>query len=237
MFAPPSTKGEQSTGWLRRQKARMAPSIISSQTRGELPLQLPVTTGVCLHDLLAEQDRAHLHDVLGVLRRGRHAHERLVGILHGRIGDAQVPVADHHVHRLDDVMGGRVQRRRHVRELVEHGEVGERRPAPHVVEVADEGRARHRHEDRVRPAEVRSCCGVARAVGEGRGDRRDEFPHEAAVEMDALAPHVRAGARASPRAPRGRGRPRRPPRGSPWRPCRSARPAPRPSARRRAGHA
>jgi hypothetical protein len=45
VFAPPSTKGEHSTGWLRRQKARIAPSIVSSQTSGELPLQLPVVTG------------------------------------------------------------------------------------------------------------------------------------------------------------------------------------------------
>ena len=46
MLAPPITKGEQSTGWFRRQKARMAPSIVSSRTSGELPLQFPVTTGV-----------------------------------------------------------------------------------------------------------------------------------------------------------------------------------------------
>ena len=44
MLAPPRTKGEHSTGWLRRLKARIADSMVSSQTSGELPLQLPVTT-------------------------------------------------------------------------------------------------------------------------------------------------------------------------------------------------
>ena len=45
VFAPPRTKGEHSTGWFRLQKARMAPNMVSSQTSGELPLQLPVVTG------------------------------------------------------------------------------------------------------------------------------------------------------------------------------------------------
>ena len=45
VFAPPKTNGEHNTGWFLLQKALIAPSIVSSQTKGEFPLQFPVTTG------------------------------------------------------------------------------------------------------------------------------------------------------------------------------------------------
>ena len=45
---------------------------------------IAVTRGhrVVFQKLIAEKDAAHVHDILGVLRAGGHAHERLVRVLH-----------------------------------------------------------------------------------------------------------------------------------------------------------
>ncbi len=105
-----------------------------------------------------------------------------------------MPVAHADIHRLDDVMRARMQRGRHMRELVEHIEVGNRRPTAHVLKIAQEGRAGHRHEDRMFAAEGQAAFGIAGAVGEARGDRRDQLAHQPTVEMDAIPSHIRPGA-------------------------------------------
>lgn len=146
-----------------------------------------------LHHVRAEEDRTHLHDVLGVPRAGRHAHERLVGVLHRRIGDAQVPLADRVVVGLHDVVRAGMERGRHVSELVEHREVGERGIAPDVVEIAQVGRPRHRHEDRAPSAEGHVVRAVAGPVGNLGRDRRHQLPYQSAVQMHPLSTHVSAG--------------------------------------------
>ena len=67
MLAPPRTKGEHRTGWLRRLKARIADSIVSSQTSGELPLQLPTTTE-CVSMNASPNRMAHMSSTSSALR-------------------------------------------------------------------------------------------------------------------------------------------------------------------------
>jgi hypothetical protein len=61
-----------------------------------------------------------------------------------------------------------------------------------VVEVAQVGRAGHRHENRVPPAETDIVGGVPRRIGEIGRDRRDQVAHQPPVEIDPLAHHLRA---------------------------------------------
>ena len=149
--------------------------------------------GVGFKKLLPEEDRAHVHHVLGILRARRHAHEGLVRVFHRGIGDAQVTLADRVIVRFHDVMRAGMQRRAHVAELVEHGEVVERGVAAHVVKVTQVGRARHRHEDRVPPAKPHVMGRVARVVGEVGRDRRDQVPHKPPVKMHPITTHIGPG--------------------------------------------
>ena len=144
---------------------------------------------------LPEEDVAHLHHILGVLRGCGHAHERLVGMFHRGIGDAEMPVRDHMVHRLHDMMGGGMKRREHMSELVEIRQIIERRPPPHIVEIAQVRRPGHRNEDRMVPPEGQGLRRVAGVIGECLRDGGDQLPHHAPVQMHPVpVPHIRAGA-------------------------------------------
>ena len=104
----------------------------------------------------------------------------------------QVPVADRHVHRLHDVMRDRMQRGLHLRELVEHRQIVERRQAAHPLEILEIGRPGHRHEDRPPAPEGHGLGRVAGMERDLGGNGRDEVAHETAVEMHPLAAHIRA---------------------------------------------
>ena len=67
--------------------------------------------------------------------------------------DMEMPLRYGDFHRLADDRAGGVQRRRHVRELVEIIEILERPVAALIVEIADIGGPIHRHEDRVLAAD------------------------------------------------------------------------------------
>ena len=79
-----------------------------------------------------------------------------------------MPLADRVIIRFDDVMGRGMQRRQHVAELVEHRQIVQRRVAAHIVQIAQERRAGHRHEDRVFTAQPHVLFRIARVVGEIR---------------------------------------------------------------------
>ena len=102
-----------------------------------------------INEPFAKENIAHVHHVFGVLGRRRHAHEHLVGILHRRIGDAKMPLADRVVVRLDNVMSRAVQRRRHVAEFVKHRQIFQQRIAAHVFQIPQIRCACHRDKDGV----------------------------------------------------------------------------------------
>ena len=55
-------------------------------------------------ELFTKQDRRHIEHIFGILRTGRHAHERLIAVFHRRIGDAQMSLADRVVVGFHNVM-------------------------------------------------------------------------------------------------------------------------------------
>ncbi len=70
------------------------------------------------------------------------------------------------VHRLDDVMRARVQRRTDVCELVKRRQVFERRRAPGGVEISQLGRTGQRHEQGMVVAERQALGWITRMIGE-----------------------------------------------------------------------
>ena len=98
-----------------------------------------------------------------------------------------MPLADRVIHRFDDVMGRGMQCRRDVRQLVEHGQVVERRIAPLVFQIAQVGRAGHGHEDRAVPTQRYGLLGIAGVQGDVAGNRRDQLAHHAAIQVNAIA--------------------------------------------------
>ena len=187
---------------------------------------------VAVDEIRPEQDGAHVQHVLGVPPGCGHAHEGLVGMLDRGIGDAQVPVRHRMVHGLDDVMGRGMQRRRHMRQLVEHGEVVEGRSAADVVQIAKIGRAGHRRENRrgCRPAGPTSPGSRAcKVMSEGieaislRTMPRSRYTRSSRTSAPARLPVRERDRVAEDDA--------RPPPGWTWRRRRSSRPAPASSVR------
>ena len=123
--------------------------------------------------LLTIKDRAHLHNVLSVFGAGRHPHEHLVRVFHRRICDPQMPLADRVVVGFNDVVCRRMQRWRHVAQLVKHRQVIQRRIATHVIKVTQERRAGHRHEHRMRPPKADIVFRIAGVIGEVAGNGGD----------------------------------------------------------------
>ena len=95
---------------------------------------------------------------------------------------------------LDDVMGAGMERRQHVRQPVEVGEVIKGRAAADILQIPQVGCARHRHEHRVLPAEGQVVGGIPGVVGKAFGDAGDQFAHETPVEENGLVHHLRPGA-------------------------------------------
>ena len=148
---------------------------------------------VGVDEISAKEDAAHLDHVLGVFRAGGHAHEGLVGMLHRRIGDAQMPLADRVIVGFHDVVRAGVQRGQHMGEFVKHRQIIERGVAAHVIEIAQVGRAGHWDEDGVGAPEGDVLFGIAGVVGEGGRDACDEIAHEAPVKVDMFAHHFGTG--------------------------------------------
>ena len=126
-----------------------------------------------------EQDPRHLDRVLGALRMGHRAHERLVRVPHVRVDHVVVPLVHRKVDRLAHRAARVVQERRRVRELHEVAEVLDRAVAAATVEVADERRAVRRREHGRRAPQV---DGVRRVAGDlvelARRRRLDELAGE-----------------------------------------------------------
>ena len=139
-----------------------------------------------------EEDCAQVQNILGVLPGGGHAHEGLVRVLHGRVGDAQVAMRHRMVHRFHDVMRRGVNRRQHLAELVEGRQVLQRRIAPHVLQVAQVGRSGHWHEDRVRPAKLDGLFGIAGVERDVGGNAGNQLPDVPSIKVHALAIHSRS---------------------------------------------
>ncbi|MDZ7827957.1 MAG: hypothetical protein U5K33_00250 [Halofilum sp. (in: g-proteobacteria)] len=154
---------------------------------------LPVTTALLVDEVGPEQDLDHVHDVLGPLPGRGHAHEGLVRVGHRRVRDPQVAMADRHIHRLADHVRARMQARRLVCELVEVVEVGDRSVAALVLEVADERRAGHGHEDGRVAAELDRLLRVARVQLDAPRHGLQAFLDHLARDAHALAVDLGAG--------------------------------------------
>ena len=109
-----------------------------------------------------------------------------------------MPLRDRDVDRLADHRTGVVHGRRHVGELVELVEVGERAVAPLVVEVVDERRAVSRRECDLVAADLGIALGIARVHREAArvlADQRHQQlardPHPEALDLGAgVPPHL-----------------------------------------------
>ena len=146
-----------------------------------------------IDEIGTEQHLGHPHRVGGVAGRlGRALAGEVavpeVGVLH-----IEMALAGRDVHRLAGAAAREVDGGRHVRELDEVDEVGERRVAPAAFEVGDEGRAADGREHRGVAAEAHGARGVACMDLEGRGRGREQRAAEAAREAHAFALHIGAG--------------------------------------------
>jgi hypothetical protein len=83
-----------------------------------------------------------------------------------------------------------VQGRQHVGQPVENAEILQGPVAPHVVQVPDEGGARHGHEDRPALAEGDGLVRIAGVKGDRAGDRRDQLHDQGAVEIDSFTVYL-----------------------------------------------
>ena len=77
-------------------------------------------------------------------------------------------------------------------ELVEHGEIVERRVPSHIVQIPQKRRTGHRHEDRMPPPKPHVMGRVARVVGEVGRDRLDQLAHQSAIQMHPITAHISA---------------------------------------------
>jgi hypothetical protein len=84
-----------------------------------------------------------------------------------------------------------MERRRQIGKLVEVLEIVERAVAALIVEVAHIGRAIHRHEHAVRPADADAARRVAGVERELRRDGRHQLQEERTVDPDPMAAHIR----------------------------------------------
>ena len=72
-------------------------------------------------------------------------------MLHRRIGDPQVALADRVIVGFNDVMCRGMQRGQHVAELVKRRQIIQRGIAAHIVKVPQIGCSGHGHKDRMPP--------------------------------------------------------------------------------------
>ena len=110
----------------------------------------------------------------GALRLGDRAHEGLIREPDMAVDHVEMALVDRQVDRLAHRAAGMMDEGRHVGELHEIAEILDGGVAAALVEVADEGRAVDRREDRVVAADDDVALGVARMldVSRGRGLRR-----------------------------------------------------------------
>ena len=104
------------------------------------------------------------------------------------VDHVQVTLVHRDVDRLADRAAGVVDGRRHVGQLHEVAEVLDGRVAPPLLQVADEGRAVDRREDRGVAADLDAALEVAGVLGEGGGrGLTDDLPAHA---LGAAHPHA-----------------------------------------------
>ena len=152
-------------------------------------------------EFLAEQDLAHRDRILGALRLGDRAHERLVGIAHMRIDHLEMALVDGQIDGLADRAAGMVDERREIGELHEILEILDRAVAASMIEIVHERRAVIGREHRRVAADQHVALGIARMLDVARGRRGAELAREPAREPHALALDV--GARVAKARQRG----------------------------------
>jgi hypothetical protein len=167
--------------------------MVSSKTIGELALIRLMTTVLLSTNSCAEQDAAHLDRVLGAFRRRHRPHEGLVGIAHVGKHHVEMALVDRHVDRLAHRAARMVDRRRHIGELHEIAEILQRRIAAVAVEIAHEGRAVDRREDRVVAADLDRFGRIARMLGELGRRGLQQFAAQPLGKMHPLALDVGTG--------------------------------------------
>ena len=169
--------------------------MVASQTSGELQLVIDTTTGLSLTKSSPKTMPAIFITSSARSLRRDDAHERLVGMVERRMDDVQMPLRHRDLHRLANDRARRMQRRRHVGELVEIVEVVKR-----AVAARDcRGRA---HRARHTSARKRCClppiltvrCGIAGIEREFGRDWSTPAPSADRRSMRTRVPlHIGAG--------------------------------------------
>jgi len=121
----------------------------------------------------AEEDRRHLHSVLGRFVVCAAGHQRLVGVAHHEVVHVEVPRFYRKIHRLHDAGVDAVNLRRHVRGL--------------TVEVRKKGGASGRAVYHVVATDHAIHLGVARLQLEARRRPGERFAHEASIKVHDVA--------------------------------------------------
>ena len=96
-------------------------------------------------------------------------------------------LADRVIIGFNDMVRRGMQGRHHVGQFVEHRQIIQHRVAAHVIKIAQEWRAGHRHKDGMFTAQPDVISGVARVIGEIRRDRGNQVAHQTPVKIDQFA--------------------------------------------------
>ena len=151
-----------------------------------------VSTVFSRNEILAEQEFADAHAVLGALGLGHRAHERLVRIFEMRIDHLEMPLVDRQIDRLAERAAGMVDIGAQIGELDEILEVLDRPVAPPPVEIVDEGRAVIGREHHRVAADDDIALGIARVLHVARRRGRAELPRQSPRKPHPLALDVAA---------------------------------------------
>ncbi len=149
--------------------------------------------GVRLEIFCAEQHAGKADGVARMAGRLGRRLAALIAVSEERILHVEVTFVRSNLHRLAHAAAGKVDRRRHVRELDEILQILERAVATPAIEVVDERRPANRREHgRVTP-EAHVAHRIARIQREFPRRGLEQLPREAARDADALTRDVGAG--------------------------------------------
>ena len=104
-----------------------------------------------------------------------------------------MPVCNHMIHRLNDMMGGGMHGGQHLGKPVKIRQVFQGRPASLVFQIPQVRGPCHRHEQAIVLSKRQIMGWIAGMIGEGLRDAGDQAAHQVTVQVHAVIfPHIGA---------------------------------------------